>query len=134
VTGEELEVWNVVEALNATWTQGRADELRGHLHEDFVAITPTDRHRLVGRDAASASWERFCDQARILSWEARDPLVKVFGDAAVVTYEYDLFCEVGGREMHLGGRDMFLLARDAGRWWPVADQFSPYPDVENGVV
>jgi hypothetical protein len=27
----------------------------------------------------------------------------------------------------MGGRDMLVLVREDGRWWVVADQFSPYP-------
>jgi len=27
----------------------------------------------------------------------------------------------------MGGRDMFFFVKEKGRWWAVADQFSPYP-------
>jgi len=53
--------------------------------------------------------------------------VRIFGEAAVVTYFYELRCRMGGAEQTLGGRDMLFLVREAGRWWAVADQFSAYP-------
>jgi len=53
--------------------------------------------------------------------------VRLFGDAAVVTYLYELRCRLGGASLTLGGRDMFFLVREEGRWWAVADQFSSFP-------
>ena len=128
MTPTELEVWQTVQALNRAWTSGRVEELENYFHEDIVAITPTDRQRLEGRTTCIAGWAAFVDQAKILTWKETDPQVRVFGDdAAVVTYYYDLFVEMSGKEMHLAGRDMFLMVNEGGRWLAVADQFSEYP-------
>jgi hypothetical protein len=35
--------------------------------------------------------------------------------------------EAGGQMIEMGGRDMFVFVKEDGRWWAVADQFSPYP-------
>jgi len=34
---------------------------------------------------------------------------------------------MGGQTVTMGGRDMMSLVNENGRWWVVADQFSPYP-------
>lgn len=122
----EQEVWRTVQELNQAWTSGRVDELERYFHEDMVAITPMDRKRLEGRAACVASWARFVERAVIREWRERDPLVRIFGDAAVVTYSYDLACEVGGEDVRLEGRDMFFMIRRDGRWPAVADQFSEF--------
>jgi len=49
------------------------------------------------------------------------------GDTAVVTYYFEGEFEIAGQRVTLGGRDMFVFVRENGRWWAVADQFSPYP-------
>lgn len=126
----EAEVWRKVRALNRTWTAGDVDALHDHFHPDMIAITPTDRERLVGREACVAAWRRFAESAAVLSWRETDPLVRVYGDAAVVAYRYELTCKMDDREMEMAGRDMFFLVREDGRWLAVADQFSGYPGAE----
>jgi uncharacterized protein (TIGR02246 family) len=124
---EEREVWETVEALNRCWTAGDPAGLREHFREDMVAVTPGDRLPLEGRDACVAAWSAYARSTQILSWEAHDPRVRIHGDAAVVTYLYDMVCEREGRRFQPAGRDMMVLVREGGRWRVVADQFSPYP-------
>ena len=124
---EEAEVWATVEALNQCWTRGRATDLREYFHEDMVAITPSDRMPLLGRDACVAAWTEYAESTKILFWETRSPRIRVYGDAAIETYQYEMQGERDGEVLHPSGRDMVVLIREAGRWWVVADQFSPHP-------
>jgi len=34
---------------------------------------------------------------------------------------------MGGKILNLDGRDMFVFVKENGKWWAVANQFSPYP-------
>ncbi len=124
---DKREVIAFIKALNACWTKGNVEHLRGYIHENMVAITPMDRNILQGRDACFASWKKFTEMAKIFRWEEKDIQVRLFADTAIVTYYYDMLVEMGGKELTLSGRDMFTLIRKGGRWWVVADQFSPYP-------
>jgi ketosteroid isomerase-like protein len=124
---DQREVIAFIKALNACWTKGNVEQLRSYIHADMVAITPMDRNILQGRNACLASWKKFTEMAKIFSWEEKDIQVRLFADTAIVTYYYDMLIEMGGNELALSGRDMFTLIREGGRWWAVADQFSPYP-------
>lgn len=126
-TPTKREVWAAVRAMNDAWTGGHPEALSGFFHRDMVAVTPTDRHRLDGGAACIAAWKAFCDATRILRWEEIDPVIHVYGDAAVVAYDFAISYEQNGRTIDLGGRNLFFLVRENGRWWAVADQFSPYP-------
>lgn len=122
------EVWSTVQALNRAWTvENDAAKLREYFHPRMVAITPVDRLRRLGRAACVAGWQEFSDTNHILWWEETDPHIEVFGDCAVVTYYFDMEFEGGGETTRSQGRDMMCLVREGGRWWVVADQFSPYP-------
>jgi ketosteroid isomerase-like protein len=121
------EIWATVRAMNDAWTKGDPDELSRFFHRDMVAVTPTDRRRLEGGAACIAGWKGFCDAARIHRWEEIDPVIKVFGDSAVVAYYFDMSFDMGGKTLHSSGRDLFFFVREGERWWAVADQFSPYP-------
>lgn len=121
------EIWSTLRAMNHAWTQGDPDDLVRFFHPDMVAITATDRYRRDGATACIAGWKAFSNAAHIHHWEEIDPIIKVFGDSAVVTYYFDICFDMGGKRRHLNGRDMFFFVKEQGRWWAVADHYSPYP-------
>jgi len=124
------EIWQTIRALNRAWTvEGDIDELKNYFHKDMVAITPTDRERLEGRDACIAAWKAFVETTKIHYWKEIDPKIQVYsnGESAVVTYYFDMSFDIGGQTIKMGGRDMFMLVNENGKWRVIADQFSPYP-------
>ena len=125
--GKEREIWETLRKLNDAWTKGDGKDLKEYFHKDMVAITPTDRNRREGREDCIAGWVGFLAMAKVLRWEEIDPKIRVYGDSAVVTYYFDMAFEVGGQMVEMGGRDMFVFVKEDGKWWAVADQFSPYP-------
>ena len=54
-------------------------------------------------------------------------MIHVYGDAAVVAYDFDVSFDMDGNTIQSSGRDMFFFIREQGHWWVVADQFSAYP-------
>ncbi|ABD71173.1 hypothetical protein Rfer_3466 [Rhodoferax ferrireducens T118] len=121
------EIWATLRALNDAWTQGDPDDLVNYFHPNMVAITATDRLRRDGAAECLAGWKGFAEATQIHHWEEIDPVIHVYGDAAVVAYYFDMSFTMGGQTINMGGRDMFFFAREKGRWWAVADQFSAYP-------
>lgn len=121
------EIWGTVRAMNDAWTKGNPCDLAQFFHRDMVAITATDRNRLDGGAACIAGWKGFASAARIHRWEEIDPVIHVYGNSAVVAYNFDISFDMGGQTISMGGRDMFFFGKENGRWWAVADQFSPYP-------
>lgn len=127
----EAEALETLEALNRAWTVERAPErLARFFHPEMVAITPADRERREGAAACIQGWSGFAGAVSIKSWRTHGEKVQLWGggSVAVITYYYDMSWETqDGKVVNSGGRDMFVLAREGGRWWAVADQFSPYP-------
>lgn len=124
------EVWKNVQAMNKAWAiDGDADRLKDYFHQNMVAISATERERIVGRDACVASWKAFAESTKIHHWKEIDPQIQLHGGGkfAVVTYYFDMSFDMGGRAIDMGGRDMFALVNEDGKWWIVADQFSGYP-------
>jgi ketosteroid isomerase-like protein len=125
------DIWNFIQEMNRVWAaNGNPDDLDGYFHENMVAITPTDRERRQGRAACVAGWKAFVDAAKIKEWQVTDPDIVVYGDGqfAVVTYYWDMSYTMNDQKtIHSSGRDMFVVVKEKGRWWAVADQFSPYP-------
>jgi uncharacterized protein (TIGR02246 family) len=124
------EIWAVIQAMNRAWTvEGDIAKLRDYFHENMVAIYPADRERLEGREACLASYRRYVETSDIHSFKEVDPKIQIHDDghAAVVTYYYDMSVEVDGQKYEPAGREMIVLVKEDGRWWVVAEQFSPFP-------
>jgi ketosteroid isomerase-like protein len=122
-----LEVWATVRAMNDAWTRDDGSTLVAFFHPRMVAIAPGVRRPYVGREACVAAWMAFAASTEIRGWREIDPRIELFGDTAVVTYDYEMSAERGGHPVVLRGRDMLTLRREDGRWWLIADQFSPLP-------
>lgn len=123
----ENEIWETIRALNKTWTGGDIGDLPKFFHEDIVVISPVSERRIEGKDACVAAWTRFVDNCAVKEWKETDPKVQVYGDAAVVTYYYEISFESQGQLRTEKGRDMFFMVRNGERWLAVADQFSSFP-------
>ncbi|OPZ59922.1 MAG: SnoaL-like domain protein [Deltaproteobacteria bacterium ADurb.Bin510] len=123
----EQEVWQTLRALNDCWTKGDASGLVELFHENMVAITPSDRLRREGRAACAAGWKGFADMTTIHAWREIEPQIQIYGACAAVTYYFEMSFALGAQKISMGGRDMFVFVKEQGRWWAVADQFSPYP-------
>lgn len=126
-TPEESEVWETLRNLNDAWTKGDGKKLVDFFHKDMVAITPTDRNRLEGRENCLTGWLGFLSMATVHHWEEIDPKIQLYANTAVITYYFDMAFETGGQMVKMGGRDLFVFVKENGKWWAVADQFSPYP-------
>ena len=124
----KLEIWKTLRAMNDCWTKNDGTDLVNYFHKNMVAITPVDRNRREGRDECVAGWVGFVKAAKIHHWQEIDPQIQLYGHTAVVTYYYDMSFEVGGQMINSSGRDMFVFVKEDGKWWAVADQFSPYPE------
>ena len=125
-----MEVWQFIQEMNRTWTVEKAPEkLVNYFHEEMVAITPTGRNRVEGREDCVAGWKQFVDNTEIHFWKEIEPKVQIYGEGnfAIVTYYFEMSFEMMGRTINMGGRDMFSLVKEDGQWWVVADQFSPDP-------
>lgn len=120
-------IWETVRAMNDAWTKGDPDDLVRYFHPNMIAVTATDRLRRESGAECVAGWKGFAQATRIHHWREIDPLIRVYGSAAVVSYYFDMSFEAGGQLVHLGGRDLFFFVHEGGRWWAVADQFSGYP-------
>jgi hypothetical protein len=124
------EVWATIQALNRLWTvENKPEGLNEFFHERMMGISPNYPLRMEDGAECVAGVVKFCETAKIHYFKEIDPKVEVFanGTAAVVVYYFEMAFDVDGKRMEIRGRDMFTLAKENGKWWVIADQFSPFP-------
>jgi hypothetical protein len=123
----EIEILKFIHDLNQCWTFGNPADLVNYFHEQMLAITPMDKFCRNGRTECVEGWAGFNRSTKISSWQESGHIVRRFGEAAVVAYDYVIEFAMNGKDYKEQGRDMFFLIRENGRWWAVADQFSSVP-------
>jgi ketosteroid isomerase-like protein len=127
---EQQQIWETIQTMNRCWTGNdpeQFEKLNYYFYETMVAVTPTEKCRLEGRQACVDGWKAFAVNCPIHYWKERDPKIQIFGSAAVATYYFEISFDMGDNTMVQNGRDMMTLIKEDGRWKVVADQFSPDP-------
>ncbi len=114
---DEKKVWEVIQALNVSWTTATdVDDLGPYFHEDAVALVGADRRRISGREACAAHWKK-CSENQIQSWKEIDPKVRIFdGQFATVSYAFDITLDRGDGVRKASSSDSFALVKDGDRW------------------
>lgn len=124
------EVLQTIRQLNEAWTkEGNIDKLNKYFHEDMVVFEPGRKERREGKRECVEGWKNFVESVKINYWNENDHKVQLYGDGkfAVVTYYWDISYEKKSQTNNFSGRDMFVLIKEKGKWWTVADQFSANP-------
>ena len=59
----------------------------------------------------------------------KNPLILILaeGRSAVVACDFEIDFKAGDHVVQMSGRDLMTLDKRNGRWWLVADHFSPTP-------
>ena len=114
---DHAEVRALVDRINGAWMTGRPEGLRATLTEcfdDAIVIVGPHFHEVArGKDACIGSYEDFVARATLHQCRLSEPRIDVWGDAAVVTYAWEMTYELDGEVDQNSGQDAFLLPRTA---------------------
>jgi ketosteroid isomerase-like protein len=117
----------ILAGIAAAWRGGRFEDLRAYFSEDMVIVPPGFASRVEGREACLASYRDFVNYATITEYRESEPTIDVRGEAAVATFGWEMAWEVGGRPSRESGHDLFVFAREDGRWLAVYRTLIPAP-------
>ncbi len=115
-TPDQQEIWRILHLLNQAWVSGSPAQMTNLLHPDVVFVTPDFQKRIQGREACIASYQDFCNRAKIQSFSKSQPAIDVCGNTAVVIYHFEIRYEIKQQAFHETGRDLFVFAREGGEW------------------
>lgn len=98
------------------WRDGRPADMRPHLDDGIVMVFPGSGERVQGAAAMLAGFETFVARAVTESVDVVDRQVDVVGDQAIASYDYRMTYRRDGQRYRASGRDLWVLARQDGRW------------------
>jgi ketosteroid isomerase-like protein len=114
----EAEVWRVIEEWNSAFAVNDVDRYFSYLDDSVTVMTASSPYRVEGIHDDRAEFEFGLKRgySRVSYFEEIAPIVRVFGDAAVVTYFNRGYYgpEEGGQMIYL--KETNVLTRIDGRW------------------
>lgn len=84
----EDEVMEVVRSFNEAFADNDPDRYFKHIHPDVVVLTPANPYRVEGvvDDREEFEWGLRTERTKVGYFQEIQPLVRIHGDVAVVTY------------------------------------------------
>lgn len=102
--------------LNDAWTAGEPERMAEDLDQAVVMLQPGFADRVVGREAAIASFREFLHSSVVHEYAESDLVIDLAGSTAVVTCGWEIEWSSDDRRRRERGHDVYIFARDRGRW------------------
>jgi len=116
--GAEHEVWQIVEAFNRAFVAGDVERYFSFIVEEITVLTPANPYRVEGisDDREEFEWGLRAGTGRVGYFQELQPVVRVSGEMAVVTYysrgSYGGGEAGGGKTLYLKETDVLIWRRD----------------------
>src|SRR5688572_5564537 len=96
MTAEQSEMWALMQRINDAWVRNRPGEMASLLHESITVLPPGGHDPVRGRELVVDSYRDFLVQATVVRFEEYPRAIDLFGDTAIVTYDFELTYGLGG--------------------------------------
>jgi hypothetical protein len=110
------EVVAIVRRIDDAWLSGDPAAMSDDLHPSVVLLPSEPVKRVEGREEAVRGYRSIPSDAVIVAWTETDLAVDVVGSSAVIGYRFELEWTADGAVHRDGGRDLFVLTNEHGRW------------------
>jgi hypothetical protein len=118
-TEEQAQLWQIVQHINAAWVNNRTEDLLNYLHPDIVITAPDLHENLSGINACIKSYKDFVSNSVLKDYKESDPVINIFPNTAVVSYQFDITYEMNGKTYSEKGRDLFVFTKENDKWLAV---------------
>ena len=105
------EILQLMKNINDAWVRGRSEELEEYFHEDIVF-----QGRTKGRRPCVDSYREFTDRATIREFKESDFSINIWGNTAVVTYDFKISYIMDAWNYQDSGQDSFVFIWEGDRW------------------
>src|SRR5262249_7481589 len=113
---EEQQVWRVVEAFNRAFASGDVEQYFTFIDQEITVLTPSNPYRIEGiaDDREEFEWGLRTGTGKVGYFQELQPLVRVSGDMALVTYysRGSYGGEGSGKTLYLKETDVLIRRHD----------------------
>lgn len=115
--GENDRLFNLVRRINQAWVEGRPNDiLRLSYRGGTFLIGDYSPFYITGTEEIREHFADFYSTGRVNSLAEVNPMVKIFGNMAAVTFDFDLDYAINNQQRRAPGRAMYTFARSGASW------------------
>jgi hypothetical protein len=108
-TKDQQELWTLMQQINNCWCKGQPAQLADYLHDNIVFNSPDLKHQFTGKDTCIQSYIDFLNNSKVLLYNESNPVVHVFNNTAIVTYDFEMKYEQKNKLYHETGTDIMIF-------------------------
>jgi len=105
-----------IQRINRLWLNGQVEDLGPLVHPEIVMVFPGFTGRMQGRQEFLAGFRDFCENAKVHEFRDYDHQTDVAGNAAVVTFQYEMIYERSAERYRATGRDLWIFQSQGDAW------------------
>lgn len=91
-------------------------QLAAYFHENIVFNSPDLKKQSIGKDVCLQSYIDFVSNSKVLFCDETNPLVQVFDNTAIVTYDFEMKYEQKNKVYHETGTDIMIFNKQQNSW------------------
>jgi uncharacterized protein (TIGR02246 family) len=110
------EIRPLVAQITAAWRNGQPEKLTELFDEHMVIFGPGCRELARGRKACVRSYEEFLAKAVIHEYKQSEPAIRICGEAAVVTYKWEMVYTLNSRLSRETGTELIVFECRHEQW------------------
>ena len=115
-TKDQQELWNIMQQINKSWLSGQPAQLADYFHENVVFNSPDLKRQSIGKDICVQSYIDFMNNSKVLFCNETNPIVHVFNNTAIVTYNFEMKYEQQNKVYHETGTDIMIFNKHQNSW------------------
>ena len=124
MTATEKKILGIERKSVEHFNRGEIGKVLGCFDSGFFGFSSTQHRRITGRKALRKTFDYYLGEARRLEFHISEPRAKVFGEAAIATFYWEVRLKDGRRVRRIKGRGTHVFVSRKGEWKIVHEHFS----------
>jgi len=116
VTIPEIQVHDVLAAINKAWQNGQPMEMYEYLHPDITMALPGFKEKVVGRHTFLASFVEFCANAQVVKFTELEENITVIDKVAIASFKFEMVYDRAAYRAKSVGRDVWVFEEVGDNW------------------
>jgi Domain of unknown function (DUF4440) len=112
----EIQVHEVLAAINKAWRNGQPMEMYDYLHPDITMALPGFKEKVVGRHTFLASFVEFCANAQVIKYVEADENINVVDKVAIASFKFEMIYDRAAYRARSIGRDVWAFEHAGDGW------------------
>lgn len=113
---DQKELRQLMRKINDCWYKGDPLQLSDFFHPDVVFNSPDFKYQIIGNDNCVKTYIDFMNNSEILLYNESNPVVTLFVNTAVVTYDFEIKYKQNNKTYHETGTDIVVFERYQDSW------------------